>query len=150
MPANTRLHVKYVTIIAIHCNSLCTNCQLSTGLVDHIGVLQTPMKVTIRKSNKYISIYKKVATFPNFFPVFWVIFPNFFSMFKIPRLTGKTTLPFSQVPFDVGTMAFYWQIYAFRNLAQTYKLFCGPTGASFLFLHCMPFPLMVTPERMVV
>ena len=35
-------------IIAIHCDSLCTNCRfLKTGLVDHIGVLQTP-KIVIQ------------------------------------------------------------------------------------------------------
>ena len=32
------------TLIAIQCDSLCTNCQfLKRGLVDHIGVLQTPI-----------------------------------------------------------------------------------------------------------
>ena len=52
MSANTRLHVCDITrhvdimmIIAIYCDSLCTNCRfLETGLVDHIGVLQTPVK----------------------------------------------------------------------------------------------------------
>ena len=36
-------HIDIMTIIAIHCDSLCTNCRfLKTGLVDHIGVLQAP------------------------------------------------------------------------------------------------------------
>ena len=40
-------HVDILTIIAIHCDSLYTNCWfLKTGLVDHIGVLQTPMRST--------------------------------------------------------------------------------------------------------
>ena len=47
--AKTRLHVMLQrhdaisTLIAIQCNALCANCRfLQTGLVDHIGVLQTP------------------------------------------------------------------------------------------------------------
>ena len=49
MFANTRLHVTSQrhdvtsTLIAIQCNSVCAICRfLKTGLVDHIGVLQTP------------------------------------------------------------------------------------------------------------
>ena len=35
-------------IIAVQCDCLCTNCQfLKTGLVDHIDVLQTPMKLSV-------------------------------------------------------------------------------------------------------
>ena len=37
-------HVDIMMIIAIQCDSLCTNCRfLKIGLVDHIGVLQTPI-----------------------------------------------------------------------------------------------------------
>ena len=50
MSANIRLHVtsqrhiNIMMIIAIQCNSLCTNYRfLKTGFVDHIGVLQTPI-----------------------------------------------------------------------------------------------------------
>ena len=40
----SRSHVDIMTIIVLHCDSLCTNCQfLKTGLVDHTGVLQTPI-----------------------------------------------------------------------------------------------------------
>ena len=64
---NTRLHVVYVTsqhhidfvtIIAIQCDSLCTNCRfLKTGVVDHIGVLpikelyHTQLLFTFKASN---------------------------------------------------------------------------------------------------
>ena len=40
----SRRHIDIMTIIAIHCDSLCTNCRfLKTGLVEHIGVGQIPM-----------------------------------------------------------------------------------------------------------
>ena len=52
MFANTHLHVMsqhhdvMSTLIAIQCESPCTNCPfLKTGLVGHIGVLQTPIHV---------------------------------------------------------------------------------------------------------
>ena len=38
-------HIDIMMIIAIHCDSLCTNCQLrKTGHIDHIGVLQILME----------------------------------------------------------------------------------------------------------
>ena len=51
MFANTHLHVTSqhhditLTLIAIQCGSLCANCRfLETGLVDHKGVLHTPIR----------------------------------------------------------------------------------------------------------
>ena len=53
MFTNTHLHVTSQhhdvtsTLIAIQCDSLCTNCRfLNTGLVDHKGVIQTPITST--------------------------------------------------------------------------------------------------------
>ena len=58
--ANTRLHVVLQchdvtsTLIAIQCNSLHANCRfLKTGLLDHIGVRQTP---TILSSRLYTDV----------------------------------------------------------------------------------------------
>ena len=52
--ANTRLHVMsqchdvMLTLIAIQCDPLCANCRfLKTGLVDHIGVLQTAITLNL-------------------------------------------------------------------------------------------------------
>ena len=67
MSGNTRLRVYYVTMsefhvnimttIAIHSDSFCTNCQvLAKGLVDHIGVLQTPITFIYFKNSLLNSI----------------------------------------------------------------------------------------------
>ena len=68
MFANTRLHVTshhdvVLTLIAIHCDSLCTNCRFEKkGLVDHIGVLQTPIKLGF---SEILFEQANVANLPN-------------------------------------------------------------------------------------
>ena len=75
-------HVDIMTIIAIHCDSLCTNCQfLKTGLVDHIGILKTPItgfthgKIVRRRCPKQdipLSGHDKPNSGVNY--VFWIFF----------------------------------------------------------------------------
>ena len=44
LSVTSQCHVDIMMIIAIHYDSPCTSCPfLKTGLVDHLGVLQTPM-----------------------------------------------------------------------------------------------------------
>ena len=51
MYVKSQHHVNIMMIIAIHCDPLSRNCQfLKTFLVDHIGVVQTPIMHTIWQS----------------------------------------------------------------------------------------------------
>ena len=60
---NTRLHATShhdvtLTLIAIQCDSLCANCGfLKTGLVDHIGVLQTLITHNYNTNKNYWSLF---------------------------------------------------------------------------------------------
>ena len=75
MFANTRLHVTSqcqdirLTLIAIQCNSLCANCQfLKTGLVDHMGVPQTPTRTDLGTFTLIIGVCRTPMYFTQ--PVF--------------------------------------------------------------------------------
>ena len=52
-------HIDIMMIIAIHCDSLCTNCWfLKISLVDHIGVMQTP--ITLVVTGCFSSYFSKI------------------------------------------------------------------------------------------